>query len=450
MNAFQEFFGGYPGFEPFQGSTGLDIIVQTVRGRITQSLSKTIALVIHMDAVLTLTPDLITEELADETTRAVLDIFGEPEGMRLSSYRSQQILAPQERARWKPLANDTTTEWTETLIKPNLRQLIARVSSRVFIGPELCKNQDWMDVSDQYAGDAFIAARALRQWAPFLRPLVHWVLPECRQVRATLNEARRIIEPVVEKRRLRNRKAREAGQTTSKIADTIGWLDEAANGRPYDVAVAQLGLSFAAIHTTSELTTGLMNDLCANPEYFEPLRQEIQSVVGSNGWRKSALLEMRLLDSVMKESQRHHFGGIAAMPRVAEKSVQLSDGTTIPKGAQLMVGLERMQDPDIFPDPSEYHGRRFLELRSQPGQENRWQFVTTSPEHLAFGHGKHACPGRFFASNEIKVVMILLLMKYEWKQSDKGKAEDQHIGQDVTTDPNTTVMYRTRREKTEL
>jgi cytochrome P450 len=34
-------------------------------------------------------------------------------------------------------------------------------------------------------------------------------------------------------------------------------------------------------------------------------------------------------------------------------------------------------------------------------------------DSIHFGHGIHACPGRFFASNEIKVVMIELLQKWD-------------------------------------
>ena len=55
------------------------------------------------------------------------------------------------------------------------------------------------------------------------------------------------------------------------------------------------------------------------------------------------------------------------------------------------------------------------------GKENRHQFVTTSPDSLVFGHGNHACPGRFFASNEIKVVMIELLRSWEFRL--KGDVE---------------------------
>lgn len=38
-NIAQEFFGDYPGFEPFGGGPATPILVDTVRGRLTQSLS---------------------------------------------------------------------------------------------------------------------------------------------------------------------------------------------------------------------------------------------------------------------------------------------------------------------------------------------------------------------------------------------------------------------------
>jgi cytochrome P450 len=63
-------------------------------------------------------------------------------------------------------------------------------------------------------------------------------------------------------------------------------------------------LSFAAIHTTTELVTQVMTDLCKNPEIFGELRQEISQVLRAGGWNKNSLYNMKLLDSVIKESLR--------------------------------------------------------------------------------------------------------------------------------------------------
>lgn len=165
-----------------------------------------------------------------------------------------------------------SSDCKEVMYKPKLLQLVARVSSRVFVGPELCANEEWLDITQKYTVESFMAIRALRQWHAMWRPVVHWFLPECRALRATLAEARRIIAPVIQERRERTRKTRAAGKDTSNTADTVGWMDDAAKGRPYDSATAQLGLSFAAIHTTTEKISGLISDLCANAELFESLR----------------------------------------------------------------------------------------------------------------------------------------------------------------------------------
>ncbi|KAL7269164.1 hypothetical protein RUND412_008185 [Rhizina undulata] len=44
-------------------------------------------------------------------------------------------------------------------------------------------------------------------------------------------------------------------------------------------------------------------------------------------------------------------------------------------------------------------------------------------EYLAFGHGKHPCPGRFFAVNELKLLMSYIILNYDFKvQSGKRPA----------------------------
>lgn len=132
------------------------------------------------------------------------------------------------------------------------------------------------------------------------------------------------------------------------------------------------------------------------------------------------------------------------MQRLASESFQLSDGTRIPKGAFTMVALDKMNDTSVFENPSDFNPRRFLDMRQQPEQENKWQFVTTGPEHLAFGHGKHSCPGRFFASNEIKVILVYLVIKYDWKWSADGRKAEVHGGLGNEADPTATAIIRLR------
>jgi hypothetical protein len=46
---------------------------------------------------------------------------------------------------------------------------------------------------------------------------------------------------------------------------------------------------------------------------------------------------------------------------------------------------------------------------------NKYQFTSIGDTSQDFGLGRHACPGRFFASQEIKLILAYLLLNYEIK-----------------------------------
>ena len=72
--------------------------------------------------------------------------------------------------------------------------------------------------------------------------------------------------------------------------------------------------------------------------------------------------------------------------------------------------------------------------------------MTTSPESLNFGHGNHACPGRFFASNEIKVVLIELLRSWDFRFL-AGKGRPENVLGDMRCMPDTRAQMEFRRRK---
>ena len=52
------------------------------------------------------------------------------------------------------------------------------------------------------------------------------------------------------------------------------------------------------------MITHALYDLAAHPEWFTPLREEIEPIIAAEGWTKAALGKMWKLDSMLKESQR--------------------------------------------------------------------------------------------------------------------------------------------------
>jgi len=58
-----------------------------------------------------------------------------------------------------------------------------------------------------------------------------------------------------------------------------------------------------------------------------------------------------------------------------------------------------------------------------------------SADNLNFGHGIHACPGRFFASNEIKTVLVHLLLNYDIKMMDGEKSRPENLYRQLSVSP---------------
>ncbi|KAB8227102.1 cytochrome P450 [Aspergillus alliaceus] len=359
--------GRLPGFEVFRDDNNNQLVTTVINKDLTKQLAK------------------VTAPLAEETSLALADLLGED------------------------------TEWHELPLQGTILKLISRLSSRVFLGTKLCRNEEWLQVTREYAVIAFLAAQDLRLWSPWIRPIANLFLSKCRMSRALIQKARELIQPVIQERTRLKAKSTE-GQA-SEFNDAISWFEDAANAESFDPQIVQLSLSTVAIHTTTDLLCQTLADIAMHPQIIEPLREEIISILSEdNGLKTTSFGKMKLLDSCIKESQRLKPLSMASMGRIATEQVVLSDGTVIPKGQSIIVDSSKMWDSKVHPtSPGKWDGYRFLRMREDPKKRDIAQLITTSPEQIAFGYGVHACPGRFFAGNEIKIALAAILLKYELK-----------------------------------
>ncbi|KAF1921229.1 cytochrome P450 [Ampelomyces quisqualis] len=313
-----------------------------------------------------------------------------------------------------------SSEWIEVNLKSAILDIIARLSSRIYFGELLYQNEEWLSVVKNYASLFFTASTDLRKIPWIFRPFAHWFVPSCQAIRHERSNARRILRPYLDQRKSLKENARLAHTSPPKFEDAIEWAETEAknNGSTYDPATFQLTLSLLAIHTTYDLLEMCMIDLARSPGCVEDLRNEILNVLRKEGWTKHALYNMKLLDSAIKESQRLKPGSITSMRRYATSDIHLDGGIVLRKGGRLNV-LTLHRSPDLYSSPDTYDPYRFYNMRSLPGKENWAQLVSTSVEHMGFGHGEHSCPGRFFAANEIKVALAHILVKYDWKLQDE-------------------------------
>ncbi|PBK94105.1 hypothetical protein ARMGADRAFT_1062838 [Armillaria gallica] len=69
--------------------------------------------------------------------------------------------------------------------------------------------------------------------------------------------------------------------------------------------------------------------------------------------------------------------------------------------------------------------------------------TTLSLDFIFFGHGKSACPGRFFAVNELKALMCYILMNYDVK-TDNKVPPCMWFSSERFPNPSTKVSFRKR------
>ncbi|KAI5810727.1 cytochrome P450 [Pyronema omphalodes] len=334
-------------------------------------------------------------------------------------------------------------EWTKFRIHPILLQIVAVVSGVVFIGNPENRNPDWLDCAINYTVDVFSGVQKLRQkmLPKFLLPITARLSPELSRTKQHRMKARRLIGPLVE--------ARLAG-TVPPGDDMMQWLIDSSpeEERKIDIfAQMLLQLSMASIHTTSMTVTKALYDLASRPEYIKPLRDEIESVLKEGGgFTQNGVRRLDLLDSFLKESQRLSPLGNMTMSRkvVGSKGFTFSNGVHIPYGATI-IGVTSgaaSLDPEIFENPEEFDAYRFLRLREE--DPNKHVFTSTSTYH--WGLGRHACPGRFFAAAEIKMILAEIIFRYDIRIKDNKRPADLHWGFTNTVDASAFIEFRARQD----
>ncbi|EUC50071.1 hypothetical protein COCMIDRAFT_22399 [Bipolaris oryzae ATCC 44560] len=309
-------------------------------------------------------------------------------------------------------------DWTNVNIYNKLLEIVAQVSGRMFVGAEYCRDPTYLDLAVNFTNDFMGAVLAIKNCNPWLRRFKGPSLPAKQRFEERLRRSKEFLRPIVLERL--------SGE--KKCNDLLQWMMERSksHGCGNDVEghiSRQLTAAFAAVHTTSMVSTNILYSLAAAPEYLEPLREEIRTVKAAHGGKldSRALQDLVKLDSVMKEVMRMFPANITGVGRYVRKPITLSNGQYIPAGVIIECPVDAIHfDQDTYSDADKFDGFRYYKLRQKgdTAEHARSQFVSSNERDLAFGYGKHACPGRFFAASEIKIILSRVLLEYDFKMPD--------------------------------
>lgn len=144
-------------------------------------------------------------------------------------------------------------DWTPVVINERLLRIVAIVSGHIFLGPDLCRREEYLHASINYTVDVFAAVRALKKWPSIIRPIARYFTPQLKGIRDHEERAKQFLIPIIQQRK-------ELMKTGQEVPDDmLQWTlnkSESFNAQEdAKIATLQLTLSMAAIHTTTMTAT---------------------------------------------------------------------------------------------------------------------------------------------------------------------------------------------------
>ncbi|EUC47347.1 hypothetical protein COCMIDRAFT_3606 [Bipolaris oryzae ATCC 44560] len=328
-------------------------------------------------------------------------------------------------------------DWVEVPLYDTIAKIVAKVSNRAFSGMQLCQNEEHLQNVMDYAQAVVLSAELIRPFPNWLKPFLVKFTP----IGSRKRRAMQIMGPIVQERLTKDYKEGE------KPDDMIQWLVDAAP--PVERTVPQIverimALNVASIHTTTMTLTSALYTLGAEWEkYTQPLRDEVRQYCEDNEITKQTLGKLVKMDSFLRESGRYNNTGLTNLIRNARKEFRFKDGTIVPPGAIITAPpLHLHRSEEFYTNPQVFDGFRFSRLKEESQGPTKHQMVSTDIEYLLFGHGKHACPGRFFAVNEMKLIFAKLLQQYDLKLIPGTAPKAMFIGTMAVPETKLNVLLR--------
>ncbi|GKZ51835.1 hypothetical protein AbraIFM66951_007436, partial [Aspergillus brasiliensis] len=258
------------------------------------------------------------------------------------------------------------SDWTPVFIYPKLVNIIAKVSGRIFVGPELCRDADYLDTAINYTTELVNAIQAVKSMKPWLRPFFASKLPEVRKLREREALAAKFFEPIIQARR-------NATQDPNheKPYDMLQWfLDRSTEygiQSTERIVKLQLLVIFGGIHNTTVTATNILYNLSVAREYLDPLREEVRTILAdtiTEGMSSRTLQRMEKLDSFMKETIRLYPPELTTFSRKTVQGIALSNGQYIPPGTFVETPSDAIaHDKSNYPDGDGFDGFRFYKIR---------------------------------------------------------------------------------------
>lgn len=180
-------------------------------------------------------------------------------------------------------------------------------------------------------------------------------------------------------------------------------------------------LLFAGHETTTIALARGMEFLALAPDVLEDLRDELTPLGGDVG----AVMQAPLLDATVKETLRLA-DIVPDYLRSVRQPITLAGVELLPGEHLALLTSVLHRRPDLYPDPERFWPRRFLDRPSTP-----YTFT-------AFGGGVRRCLGAALATQELKLVLDVVVRTQRWAVAGPSRI----VRRSVTMAPEDGVRVR--------
>lgn len=189
-------------------------------------------------------------------------------------------------------------------------------------------------------------------------------------------------------------------------------------------------LLWASQGNTGPSSFWLLLFLMKHPEAMAAVKEEIDKVVKESGQEvqrgdpllnltHEMLMKTPILDSAVEETLRLTAAPLLTRAVLQDMNIKMADGQKylIRQGDRVAVfPYSAVQiDPEIHPEPHSFKYDRFL----KPDRTKKTDFYKAGNKvkhyNMPWGAGVSMCPGRFFAINELKQFVFLMLVYFEFE-----------------------------------
>ncbi|XP_071693586.1 cytokinin hydroxylase-like [Rutidosis leptorrhynchoides] len=211
----------------------------------------------------------------------------------------------------------------------------------------------------------------------------------------------------------------EIGRSNSYGNDLLGMLlnemqkKREGNGFGLDLQVIMdecKTFFFAGHETTALLLTWTIMLLASNPSWQDKVRAEVRHVSNGGPLSVEHLSKLYVLNMVIHESLRL-YPPATVLPRMAFEDLQLGD-LHIPKGLSIWIPVLAIHHSEEIwgEDVNEFNPNRFASKSFSQGRN-----------FMPFAAGPRNCVGQSFAMMEAKIILGMLISKFNFEISDNYK-----------------------------